>query len=57
MYTPTRGYLTRDGNLDFVDDKHFYSDYMLEGSGKGFLYVGNIHDDCSVLKEKEETTE
>lgn len=57
MYTPTRGYLTRDGELDFVDDKHFYSDHMLEGSGKGFLYVGNIHDDCSVLKEKEETAE
>lgn len=57
MYTPTRGYLTRDGNLDFVDDKHFYSDYMLEGSGKGFLYVGNIHDDCSVLAEEEETAE
>lgn len=57
MYTPTRGYLTRKGELDFVDYKHFYSDYMLEGSGKGFLYVGNIHDDCSVLKEKEETAE
>lgn len=54
MYTPTRGYLTRDGNLDFVDDKHFYSDYMLEGSGKGFLYIGNIHDDCSVLAEEED---
>lgn len=54
MYTPTRGYLTRKGELDFMDDKHFYSDYMLEGSGKGFLYVGNIHDDCSVLAEEEE---
>lgn len=57
MYTPTRGYLTRDGKLDFVDDKHFYSDYMLEDSGKGFLYVGNIHDDCSVLAEEKESDE
>lgn len=54
IYTPTRGYLTKNGRLDFVDDKKFYSNYMLEASGKGFLYVGNIHDDCSVLREKGE---
>lgn len=54
LYTPTRGYVERDGELSFVDDKHFYSDYMLEGSGKGFLYVGNIHDDMSVLMERKE---
>lgn len=54
LYTPTRGYVERDGELSFVDDKHFYSDYMLEQSGKGFLYVGNIHDDMSVLVEKED---
>lgn len=52
LYTPTRGYLTRDDNLDFVDDKRFYSDYMLEASGKGFLYIGNIYDDMSVLDER-----
>ncbi len=54
LYTPTRGYLERDGELSFADDKHFYSDYMLEASGKGYLYVGNIHDDMSVLVEKKE---
>lgn len=54
LYTPTRGYVERDGELSFVDDKHFYSDYMLEQSGKGFLYVGNIHNDMSVLCEKKE---
>jgi hypothetical protein len=53
LYTPTRGYVERDGELSFVDEEHFYSDYMLEASGKGFLYVGNIHDDMSVLVEKE----
>lgn len=52
LYTPTRGYVTKDGKIDFIDDETFYSDYMLEGSGKGFLYVGNIHDDRSVLMEK-----
>lgn len=53
LYTPTRGYVERDGKLSFIDDKHFYSDYMLEASGKGFLYVGNIHNDMSVLVEKD----
>jgi hypothetical protein len=53
LYTPTRGYVERSGELSFVDDKHFYSDYMLEASGKGFLYVGNIHNDMSVLCESE----
>lgn len=54
LYTPTRGYVERDGELSFVDDKHFYSDHMLEASGKGWLYVGNIHNDMSVLVEKKE---
>ena len=57
LYTPTRGYLTRQGEPDFADDKTFYSDHMLEGSGKGFLYVGNIHDDMSVLVEKKQKEE
>ena len=51
LFTPTRGYVERNGELSFVDDKHFYSNYMLEASGKGFLYVGNIHNDMSVLIE------
>lgn len=54
LYTPIRGYVERDGQLSFVDDKNFYSDYMLEASGKGWLYVGNIHNDMSVLVEKQE---
>lgn len=52
LYTPTRGYVERGGELSFVDDKNFYSEYMLEQSGKGFLYVGNIHNDMSVLCER-----
>lgn len=57
LYTPTRGYVTKNDKLDFVDDQRFYSDYMLEKNGMGFLYVGNIHDDCSVLVEKTIKTE
>lgn len=52
LYTPTRGYVTKDGKLDFADDDRYYSDYMLEASGKDFRYVGNIHDNKSVLYEK-----
>lgn len=54
LYTPTRGYVERSGKLNFVDGKNLYSDYMLEQSGKGFLYIGNIHNDMSVLCEKTE---
>lgn len=54
LYTPTRGYVERDGELSFVDDKNFYSEYILEQLGNGFLYVGNIHDDVSVLMDKKE---
>ena len=52
LYTPGRGYLDKKGELDFVDGKHFYSDYMLEASGKDFKYIGNIHCDASVLSER-----
>ena len=52
LYTPKRGYVTKQGELDFEDDDRFYSNYMLEQSGMRFLYVGNIHDDMSVLVEK-----
>lgn len=51
LYTPSRGYLDKEGELDFANDKH-YSDYMLEASGKDFMYVGNIHKDISVLIDK-----
>lgn len=49
LYTPGRGYIDRKGNVEYVDDDHFYSNYMLEASGKKFQYVGNIHHDLSVL--------
>ena len=52
LYTPGRGYVGKDGELEFVDDKHFYSNYMLEASGKKFQYVGNIHHSLSVLVER-----
>ena len=52
LYTPTRGYVTKEGKLDFADEDRYYSDYMLESSGKDFRYVGNIHDNKSVLYEK-----
>ena len=52
LYTPTRGYVTKDGKLDFADEDRYYSDYMLENSGKDFRYVGNVYDNKSVLYEK-----
>lgn len=52
LYTPGRGYIDKGGDVDYVDDYHFYSNYMLERSGMGFQYVGNIYYDTSVLKEK-----
>ncbi len=52
LYTPGRGYIDNKNNVQFVDEEKFYSDYMLEKSGMGFRYVGNIHHDCSVLREK-----
>lgn len=52
LYTPGRGYIDKDGKLQYVDEKQRYSDYMLEGSGKDCHYVGNIYDNLSVLKEK-----
>ncbi len=51
LYTPSRGYLDKKGEIDFADD-HRYSDYMLEASGKDFMYIGNIHKDISVLIDK-----
>ena len=52
LYTPGRGYVGKDGELEFVDDEHFYSNHMLEASGKKFQYVGNIHHSLSVLVER-----
>lgn len=51
LYTPSRGYIDNKGCIQFMDEDHFYSNYMLEASGKKFLYVGNIHCDGSVLVE------
>lgn len=52
LYTPGRGYVGKDGELEFVDGITFYSNYKLEASGKKFQYVGNIHHSLSVLVEK-----
>lgn len=49
LYVPGRGYINRKGEIEYVDDKHYYSDHKLEDSGKKFHYVGNIHHDISVL--------
>ncbi len=49
LYTPGRGYIDKNGDVEYVDDDHFCSNYMLEASGKKFQYVGNIHHDLSVL--------
>jgi biotin-[acetyl-CoA-carboxylase] ligase BirA-like protein len=52
LYTPGRGYVGKDGELEFVDNEHFYSNYKLEASGKKFQYVGNVHHSLSVLVER-----
>ena len=51
LYTPGRGYLDKDGQPQYVDDDHFYSNYMLEASGKAFRYVGNLIAQPDVLRE------
>ncbi len=51
LYTPGRGYIMNDGKLDYENDTH-YSDYKISKSGNGFRFVGNIHGDKSVLKDK-----
>lgn len=57
LYTPGRGYLNKNGEIEYVDEKHFYSDYLLEQSGMGFQYIGNINYDIRVLREKKEEKE
>lgn len=52
LYTPGRGYINKQGEIEYEDDDHHYSDYKLEQSGMRFHYVGNIHYDMSVLREK-----
>ena len=54
LYTPGRGYLDRKGEVEYEDNEHFYSDYKLEQSGMKFRYVGNIHHDMRVLREKKQ---
>lgn len=51
LYTPGRGYIDRKGEIEYEDDKHFYSDYKMEHSGMKFRYIGNIHHDDRVLRE------
>ena len=50
LYTPTRRYIDKNGEIDFANDRH-YSNYMLEASGKDFMYIGNIHKGVSVLRD------
>lgn len=52
LYTPGRGYIDREGEIEYDDDKHFYSDYKMQHSGMKFRYIGNIHNSMSVLREK-----
>ena len=54
LYTPGRGYVDKRGCVDFIDDKHFYSEYMLEKSGMGFQYVGSLHCNPGVLWERKQ---
>ena len=51
LYTPGRGYIMKDGELDYENDT-LYSDYKISKSGNGFRFVGNIHGDESVLRDK-----
>lgn len=48
LYVPKRGYVDRNGDLEYEDDGH-WSEYKISGSGKNFKIVGNIHKDMSVL--------
>ena len=57
LYTPGRGYTNKQGEVEYEDDEHRYSDYKLEQSGMRFSYVGNIHYDMSVLREKKSKVE
>jgi hypothetical protein len=52
LYTPGRGYIDKKGEIEYEDDKHFYSDYKMEHSGMKFRYIGNIYHNMSVLREK-----
>ena len=52
LYTPGRGYIDKKGEIEYEDDKHFYSDYKMEQSGMKFRYIGNIYHNMSVLREK-----
>lgn len=52
LYTPGRGYINKKGEVEYIDDEHFFSDYKLEQSGMSFHYVGNIYYDKNVLCEK-----
>ena len=57
LYTPGRGYINKQGEIEYEDDDHFYSDYKLEKSGMKFQYVGNTNFDCAVLMERKPKVE
>lgn len=50
LYVPGRGYLDKNGNPEYEDDKN-YSDYKISKTGNGYRFVGNIHKDMSVLMD------
>ena len=56
LYTAGRGYVDKHGVVEYEDDEHFYSNYKLEQSGMKFQYIGNIHCDDRVLREKKKET-
>ncbi len=53
LYTPGRGYVDRKGYVEF-ESEDCWNEYMIEGlaDAKDWRYVGNIHDDLSVLVDK-----
>lgn len=57
LYIPGRGYINKQGEIEYEDDEHFYSDYKLEKSGMKFQYVGNTNFDCAVLMERKPKVE
>lgn len=55
LYTPGRGYVNGKRELDF-DGEVRYSNHAIQGicDAQDWRYVGNIHDDISVLIDKED---
>jgi len=51
LYTPGRGYVDGDGDIQYEDDEHHYSEYKIQGfcDAQRWRVVGNIHNDDSIL--------